>query len=159
LVDQARFRPEDLAAAASGDVYSRFAIMPSRRNSAGQRATLAMASAILGGFGGFLAEAFRRHDFYLGRRNCHAFLPWRSDLPEPNPVFAAFPEAHGGPWYVREKDGTMQRFARPGGDSVPYLPIIPLCGTAGADIAKRPFPRAKDANVDRLKKAVAARVE
>jgi len=158
LIDQARFRPEDLATAARGDVYSRFAIMPSRRNSAGQRATLAMASAILGGFGGFLSEVFRRHDFHLGRRNCQAFLRWHFSLPETNDLFDGFTQRD--PWYVREKDGTTQLFdsKRQPGKRVPYLPIIPLCGSAAADIGKRPFPQASDANVDQLEKAVSTRV-
>ena len=158
LVDQARFRPEDLAIAASGDVFSRFAIMPSRRNSAGQRAAMAMASAILSGFGGFLSEAFRRHDFHLGRRNCQAFLRWHFSLPETNDLFTGF--AQRDAWYVREKDGTMQLFdsKREPGKRVPYLPIIPLCGSAAADIGKRPFPRASDADLGRLENAVSTRV-
>jgi predicted acylesterase/phospholipase RssA len=158
LVNQARFRPEDLATAARGDVYSRFAIMPSRRNSAGNRAAMAMASAILGGFGGFLSEVFRRHDFYLGRRNCQAFLRWHFCLPETNDLFRGFEQRDA--WYVREKDGSMQLFdsERQPGKRVPYLPIIPLCGTIAADAGRRPFPRASDADSARLRKAVAARV-
>ena len=158
LVNQARFRLEDLATAARGDVYSRFAIMPSRRNSAGQRAVLAMASAILGGFGGFLSEAFRRHDFHLGRRNCQAFLRWHFCLPETNPLFRGIDQRDA--WYVREKDGSTQLFdsERQPGKRVPYLPIIPLCGTAAADMGRRAFPRAQDADAERLRKAVAARV-
>lgn len=160
LVDQARFRPEDLATAARGDVYSRFAIMPSRKNSRGERAALAMASAILGGFGGFLSETFRRHDFNLGRRNCQAFLRWHFCLPETNGIFRFSDENHRKAWYVREKDGSLQTFKselKPG-EQVPFLPIIPLCGTAAADLARRPFPRAADADVERLRTEVAARV-
>jgi hypothetical protein len=158
LVDQARFRPEDLAAAARGDVYSRFAIMPSRRNSAGQRATLAMASAILGGFGGFLSETFRRHDFHLGRRNCQAFLRWHFNLPETNALFDGL--AQRDPWYVREKGGNVLLYDSDWlpGERVRYLPIIPLCGTAAKDIGRRAFPRARDADAGRLRKEVAARV-
>jgi hypothetical protein len=158
LVNQARFRPEELATAARGDVYSRFAIMPSRRNSQGRRAELAMASAILGGFGGFLSEVFRRHDFNLGRRNCQAFLRWHFCLPETNDLFRGFDQRDA--WYVREKDGRMERFpsVKEPGKNVPYLPIIPLCGTAAAEMRRRAFPRAQDADAERLRKEVAARV-
>ncbi len=67
-----------------------------------------MASAILGGFGGFLAEAFRRHDFYLGRRNCQAFLRWHFALPETNRLFDGF--AARDRWYVTETDGHRETF-------------------------------------------------
>ena len=157
LVNQARFRPGDLALAARGDIYSRFAIMPSRRNAAGQRAAMAMASAILGGFGGFLSETFRRHDFHLGRRNCQAFLRWHFCLPETNPLFDGFDKRDD--WYVREKSGKVETFpSRKAQKDVPYLPIIPLCGTAKQEIGRRPFPLAQDADAKRLRNEVAARV-
>jgi hypothetical protein len=53
--------------------HSRFLIAPQRKiNGIEQR--YAIACALLGGFGGFLDETFRAHDFQLGRRNCQAFL-------------------------------------------------------------------------------------
>ena len=159
LINQARFRPEDLALAAQNDVYSRFAIMPSRQAADGKRAKLAMASAILGGFGGFLAEPFRRHDFNLGRRNCQAFLRWHFALPETNPLFDAFPKAERERWYVRDKSGKPDTFpSKKEGRPVSYLPIIPLYGTAAEEVKVRPFPSAASVDKGRLRGQVAARV-
>jgi hypothetical protein len=61
---------------------------------------------------------------------------------------------------VREKDGNTLLYDSDWvpGKRVPYLPIIPLCGTAAADVGRRAFPHANDADGDRLRKAVAARV-
>ena len=54
------------------------------------RAHLACGS--VGGFGGFLCEDFRAHDFQLGRRNCQQFLRTTFALPDEeanrNPLFA-----------------------------------------------------------------------
>ena len=43
-----------------------------------------IACGVLSGFGGFLHESFRRHDYLLGRRNAQAFLRWNFGLPETN---------------------------------------------------------------------------
>ena len=45
-----------------------------------------IASGLLGGFGGFVARAFRDHDFQLGRRNGQRFLQTTFALPADNPV-------------------------------------------------------------------------
>ena len=63
-----------------------------------------IASAVLGGFGGFLHHSFRRHDYLLGRRNAQAFLKWGFALPETNPLFDDFKVGRED-WYVR-KAGT-----------------------------------------------------
>jgi len=41
------------------------------------------------------------------------------------------------------KDGSTQLFdsEQQPGKRVPYLPIIPLCGTAAAEMGRRAFPR------------------
>jgi predicted acylesterase/phospholipase RssA len=64
LLEQSRFKPEELKLAADPTVFSRFMIFPTQ---------MTIASGILSGFGGFLAEEYRRHDFQLGRRNCQWF--------------------------------------------------------------------------------------
>ncbi len=40
----------------------------------------ALATDCSGGFGGFLSQSFRDHDFQLGRRNCQKFLRDGLDL-------------------------------------------------------------------------------
>ncbi len=86
----ARFKAEELVLAQEPDCFSRFIIGPTREGKAGKReADIACGS--LGGFGGFFAERFRRHDFQLGRRNCQRFLAAHFAIPlgkaQNNPVF------------------------------------------------------------------------
>ena len=71
LKEQARFKPDELEAAANPEIFSRFMIAPSRK---GAPKGHEIASASLGAFGGFLSEKFREHDFQLGRKNCQRFL-------------------------------------------------------------------------------------
>jgi hypothetical protein len=130
LKNQARFRPQDLSLAKDDAVFSRFMIAPSRRTQAGGIANNAIASGILGGFGGFLSEAFRRHDYQLGRRNAWGFLKGHFALPVGNKVFEGREPADPEAWYVRDRDRNVRRFAvdrsRRAQDAA--YPIIPLVG-------------------------------
>jgi Patatin-like phospholipase len=73
LIDQARFKTSELVPAMDPDDHSRFLIAPDR-NVDGVEQRYTIACGLLGGFGGFLDEKFRAHDFQLGRRNCQKFL-------------------------------------------------------------------------------------
>jgi hypothetical protein len=73
LIDQARFKTSELVPAMNPDDHSRFLIAPDR-NVGGVEQRYTIACGLLGGFGGFLDEKFRTHDFQLGRRNCQKFL-------------------------------------------------------------------------------------
>jgi hypothetical protein len=73
LIDQARFKTSELVPAMNPDDHSRFLIAPDR-NIDGVEQRYTIACGLLGGFGGFLDEKFRAHDFQLGRRNCQKFL-------------------------------------------------------------------------------------
>ncbi|TCT03166.1 patatin-like phospholipase family protein [Aquabacter spiritensis] len=133
LIAQARFKPEELALAREPGVASRFAILPVRYLGRGDKTPerYAIASGALGGFGGFLSEAFRHHDFMLGRRNCQRFLERIFVLPaDPekgvvNPLLAGWTDPATRTAYVRAKQvgGT--------GPLVDHLPIIPLLGRLG----------------------------
>lgn len=122
MKQQCRFKPEELALAADANVYSRFMIAPTGGGYTGTRnGDDALAGAGLGAFAGFLALAFREHDYQLGRRNAQQFLRCHFALPLTNGLFA--------------KD--RARYA-PGGDlnylsvaatnpgDPPHAPIIPL---------------------------------
>lgn len=75
LMQQVRFKLDELAAAASPKVASRMLIAPRKTGQAsGPSSSANIACGALGGFGGFLAQSFREHDFQLGRRNCQDFL-------------------------------------------------------------------------------------
>lgn len=127
LINNARFKAEDLALAAAPDTYSRFLIAPSR--GPGWSAPVAIASGHLGGFMGFLAEAYRHHDYMLGRRNARSFLRRHFVLPISNPLFG---RKEATP---RWSDADVARWAVPraGGGQPDHLPIIPLCGRLRAD--------------------------
>ncbi|QDE39190.1 patatin [Luteibacter pinisoli] len=116
---QARFKPEEVALALDATVYSRFMIAPSRpATSAGARwiGGRALAAGALGGFSGFLAEAYRHHDFLLGRRNCQRFLAERLLVPASNPIFAGWASDPALAGYLRTVDGEV------------FAPVIPLVG-------------------------------
>jgi hypothetical protein len=73
LLQQARFKLADIAAAADPNTASRWLIAP-RGAKTPDASSANIACGALGGFGGFLDEEFRAHDFQLGRRNCQNFL-------------------------------------------------------------------------------------
>jgi Patatin-like phospholipase len=126
--NQARFDPADLALALMDDVYSRYLIAPSRRTSPTDPRTetngFDLASGCLGGFGGFLSEEFRRHDYLLGRRNCQQFLAQHFSMPEGNPLFKDWSNAVKQDWR----------------NSIGELPIIPLVGPLRTEIALPKWP-------------------
>jgi hypothetical protein len=137
LVDQARFKPDELAKAADETIYSRYMIAPTRDvgdNDVARRYPI--ACGVLGGFGGFLDQSFRRHDYLLGRRNAQAFLRWNFALPVDNRLFKdAKIDAR---WIVpdpRAADGGPKKFAtQDRTEGGPGLPIIPLTKALATEI-------------------------
>jgi hypothetical protein len=90
LRQQAKFKLEELQLAVDETVYSRFMIAPVRHKEDGTHEPWPIACAVLGGFGGFLSEKFRGHDFFLGRRNAQRFFDKHFAIPyeaaKQNPV-------------------------------------------------------------------------
>ena len=119
LKNQGRFKAEELLLAQDDNVYSRFMIAPTRRESDEKLAKYPIASSALGGFGGFLSEDFRSHDFMLGRRNCQQFLKTWFGLPKAHPIFEI-----NGVWSAK-MDDLYSADMRDG-----HRPLIPLVGTA-----------------------------
>jgi hypothetical protein len=135
---------EDIELAKNDDVYSRFLIVPTRTDRLGKSS---IASATLGGFGGFFDRSFRVHDFELGRRNCQKFLRTHFGIPvsaiEDNEVFK-------GKW---SKEAIKRfGFKKEVNDKIDYfIPIIPDMDVAGWNeitnktvastvVEKKPFP-------------------
>jgi hypothetical protein len=141
LTQQARFKLEELVAAADEDRFSRFMIQPERGNAtasvSGERA---IACGLLGGFGGFLDRQLRAHDYQLGRRNCQWFLRHSFCLPPENPLVA------GGDWTAAAK----ARFQTRDGKGTTYHPIIPLLGTANLEVPAPAWPSLEPGIVDTL---------
>ena len=80
-------------------------ISPTRQGNGSDAAKqFPIASGVLGGFGGFLHELFRRHDYLLGRRNAQAFLRWNFGLPETNDRLFKGVAINGDRWHVRDAD-------------------------------------------------------
>jgi hypothetical protein len=124
MMTQPLFKLEDIELARNDDIYSRFLVIPTRSDRSGKPA---IASASLGGFGGFFERSFREHDFELGRRNGQKFLQNRFGIPvsaiDDNDVFR-------GKWtkdaikrfrYQKEVNGKIEF----------YVPIIPDMNVTG----------------------------
>jgi hypothetical protein len=130
--EQARFKPEELALAASDDVYSRFLIAPVRPEpgipggpGGADKPGPWIACGALGGFSGFLSRRYRLHDYWLGRRNCQQFLRSHFTLKQDNPLFDGWRDK---PWAQ-----TYQVPQSSGGASSTELPIIPLVEAVRAE--------------------------
>src|SRR5450631_103133 len=163
LIEQARFKPDELDKAANDKIFSRFMISPVRPSGGNSKAEkYPNACGALGGFSGFLHESFRRHDYLLGRRNAQAFLRWNFALPETNNLFKTA-EFNRSRWEVKNADhqvGTLtlaqvdklpaKKFALTVDSNAtqPGFPIIPLTEAMRAPIeigtADRPRPEALD---------------
>jgi Patatin-like phospholipase len=144
LLNQARFRASDLAPAVSERDFSRFLIAPVRRiprkaepAQTDEQVPLErypIACGLLGGFGGFLEEKFRAHDFQLGRRNCQQFLR-RS--------------------FIVAADNAI--VGRPGNAGT--VPVIPLLGTAADPVPLPRWPQMTQQSFEVLCERMTARID
>ncbi len=156
---QNRFKQFDLTLASASDVYSRFLIAPAGEDDAGEPVIGddAMACSRLGGFFGFFHEAYRRHNFFLGRSNCQKFLQNWFVLPNDNKFFK-----DQDPTVLEPYKGTRRGIRH---DPVHYQ-IIPLVGRLNSnsptfDEALDPWPRGKitEADRDSLKEKIKDRIK
>ena len=159
LIQQARFKPDELQKAANDTIFSRFMISPTREGNGSPEAALyPIACGAMGGFSGFLHELFRRHDYLLGRRNAQAFLRWNFALPETNALFDGV-NINRDRWLVRKADGQTgsiaagddsglpaKNFARqvnasPSANGYPIIPLSDrLCAPIKIDPEDLPKP-------------------
>lgn len=123
---QDRLDTLDLAQIKDDTVFSRYMIAPSRRHPAKPvdwSPSKSLLAAPLDAFLGFGAEAYREHDFLLGRRNAQQFLRRHLALPQAHPLFRGVTG-----WTAQ--DGFVD-----GG--VAYYPLVPLRGRAADE---QPLP-------------------
>jgi hypothetical protein len=160
LINQARFKPQELQRATDPDDYSRFLIVPRRGfRPDGSPEPYAIACGSLGGFGGFLSRKFREHDYQLGRRNCQWFLKQYFALPSEgehaNRLFDRWtPEARRRHRILRAGRGGL----RDGKEvELPMLPVIPLLGSAAADVPAPQWPAFSEAELASLRGKIRAR--
>lgn len=151
LINQARFRAAELGPAQDPDDHSRFVISPSRSLARGPEERYPIACGLLGGFGGFLDESFRAHDFQLGRRNCQRFLASIFGLPETNPAIR------------KTADATRRIPLAPRGDekagTEPKFMIVPLVGDAAAEVALPHWPQMSGKDFRTLTKRIGGRLD
>lgn len=132
---QVRFKPQEVALAMDDTVYSRFLIAPTRpspRDGSPLVGGKAIASGALGGFSGFFSEAYRRHDFLLGRRNCQWFLSEHFLVPATNPIVSTWASDPAMRCFLRERDGVM--FA-------PVIPLLEACNPGKRQDALPAWPK------------------
>ncbi|MGH6794686.1 MAG: hypothetical protein ACREDD_07935 [Methylocella sp.] len=168
LIDQARFKPGEIVLAADAKHGGRYLIGPSRVVTVKQEMTdedgkvispkiekeerYGIASGLLSGFGGFVARSFRDHDFQLGRRNCQRFLQDAFALPPENAIIKR--------WIESAKADRIAAFkAIPSQDMADAYPIIPLFGTAKAEVALAAWPRISQARFETLQTRIAERFD
>ncbi len=152
--NQTRFKPIDLSLAEADDVYSRFLVAPTRIRANGEtvRGQDALASSGLGGFLGFFAQAYRHHDFLLGRINCRSFLRDQFALPiaaegARNPIFAHWEPHHwaaGSPFVSSERPAHGQ--------------LIPLVGHLGKRTERLDWPSNAFSGYDAMREPIERRV-
>jgi len=136
--NEAEFTDEQIALALDDSVLSRFIIAPVRYDPSGtQVQTPAITGTTLGNFGAFLSQDFRQHDFFLGRMNAQLFLKRHFAIPYleiiQNPIFIPVDIANN-----RDKFQN-QLFTDPD-SNIEYFSIIPLEGSASADLYNPPWP-------------------
>ena len=127
LVSQGRYATTDLLLMADPQVFSRYLAIPQRGKIRGEKA---LATAGLGAFLGFFEDEYRRHDYMLGRANCHTYLAEKFVLAETNPIFKKR-------WTGAQK----QTFGQKAGQG--FLPLIPLVGPARKPDGAMPWPDGK----------------
>lgn len=165
LIDQARFKPDELMRASDDRYYSRYLVAPTREDIGTPESKLyPIACGVMNGFGGFLHRSFRRHDYLLGRRNAQAFLRWHFNLPENAELFADF-KGDREKWLIRKPTGDYKTLAAGGETGLRALPIIPLTAALQDEIVigadDLPTPQAlfsPDAR-DELRRLIGARAK
>jgi|JI6StandDraft_1071083.scaffolds.fasta_scaffold32976_2 hypothetical protein len=137
IMNQLRFKADELILAESVGVGSRYLISPKRRIPAGgQEGQANLACGSLGGFLGFIDRAFRHHDYQLGRLNCQRFLArhFYMDMQSegaggPRQLFADTPHEYLGASYFGNEDLAAivaeQMEENPGIAPVPVIPLMP----------------------------------
>lgn len=124
LLGQSRFLGESLTAVVDGTSFSRFVLAPSDFENPAKNA---LQCGLLGAFGGFFERGFRAHDYQLGRRNCQKFLSDHFRLAVGNPIVAAGLDGFD----AATRLAVIHKFDP---QQLNSLPLIPLCGSAVAEV-------------------------
>ncbi len=148
LIDQARFKPAELIPALNPSDFSRFLIAPDR-NIGGVEQQYKIACGLLGGFGGFLDEKFRAHDYQLGRRNCQEFLRSIFGLGTSNAIVA--PSSGRTAVTLNRNDNETDR--------PDQYAIVPLVGDALPEVPLPGWPQISQGDFETLMKRIKGRLD
>ncbi len=157
MIDQARFKPTELALALDESIYSRFLIAPRRADSHGDPMKYTIATGLLGGFGGFLDQALRDFDYQLGRRNCQKFLRDAFALDSKNPIFSNSADGSIPGWSAAAKDHLGFR-SKDTTDKA-FFAIVPLVGSAAPEVPLPQWPRLGAARLMQIEGRILARAK
>lgn len=153
LISQTRFKLDAVGAALAEGGNSRFLISPRRyTRDCGEwvKEDHAIACGLLGGFGGFLSEAMRAHDYQLGRLNAWRFLRHHFALPRNNDVLkGGYPAAMKAERFEAEAHK---------GQVTKLYQVIPVEGLV-PEPAPPAWPRVGQREVDAFVAAAADRAE
>jgi len=163
LKDQARFKPSELAAALDDNWYSRYLIGPRRDETSplfpgwptpsDTPSENALGCGLLGGFGGFVAEAFRNHDYQLGRANCYAFLKDWFVLPATNKVVNSWSAKASANLNCLPADADKRHAGMRC-----IIPLLGVCATSPTP-ERLAWPQITDADVEAIMVDVTSRAE
>ncbi len=159
MINQARFKMDELMHAADENYFSRYLIAPWEPGQDAQPDSKYLASGGLGGFAGFIEETFRAHDFQLGRRNCQKFLrdhlavPAGAGQAAPNRIIAAT-------WGAKRLDPSWARYRnQDGGTPGQFCQVIPLVGRVAHPEPKPEWPMTNDERLRQIERQIVARLE
>lgn len=118
LVAQNRYNTRDLWLAAHPDIFSRFMLTARRTITCDGKSIdavggTAICSARFSAFFGFLSKEYSKHDYFLGRQNCRAFLMKELAMP-----FAENPLGYA--------PAQVEAYGHVDGAGVQFVPIIPV---------------------------------
>eukprot|EP00172_Hildenbrandia_rubra_P003643 Plantae.Rhodophyta-Hildenbrandia_rubra.ctg6077.p1 GENE.Plantae.Rhodophyta-Hildenbrandia_rubra.ctg6077~~Plantae.Rhodophyta-Hildenbrandia_rubra.ctg6077.p1 ORF type:complete len:594 (-),score=101.22 Plantae.Rhodophyta-Hildenbrandia_rubra.ctg6077:3524-5305(-) len=134
MLENGRFKEDELEGAYDDTDYSKFIISP-HRTIEGKKVDPVLAASGLNHFAGFLDVKMRAHDFVLGRRNAQQFLKKYFVVPQEEAVKNA-----------ALNYGKVQVAAN-GSNPVP---VIPLVGTAAKEIPEPVWPSFSSAEKSKI---------
>ena len=149
LVAQSRFQGETLQAVLSAASFSRFVLAPSDTSNPN---VSALQCGLLSAFGGFFERGFRAHDYQLGRRNCQKFLCDHFRLSMANPIM----DSGLKKLMPQDREKAVATFDP---NSLRTFPIIPLCGSAAAEVPLPSRATISRAKVDMIVDLVVKRLK
>jgi hypothetical protein len=158
FLQQARYRPEEVAMARDSKIFSRFLIAPrSDTDGHSELGDTALAAGKLSGFFGFLDPRLMKHDFELGRYDAFMFLTREFRVPQANTIIAS------GEWTPMQIElfTRDQLYDYPGQppEERDYVPIIPLVENMRKNPPQSPAPFTLNKLPDTLSGGIDARLD